>query len=76
MDYLEEMKWCLPEKGEGLRSFPEIERIFDEKSMSILYQGINHFKLLIVDDEVETKAYAALAYFRLYAASEGESGPE
>ena len=27
VDYLEEMKWCLPEKGDGLRAFPGIERI-------------------------------------------------
>ena len=43
--------------------------------MSILYKGINHFKLSIEGDAVEVKAYAALAYFRLYAASEEESEP-
>ena len=75
VDYLEEMKWCLPEKGDGLRAFPGIERIFDENGMSILYKGINHFKLSIEGDAVEAKAYAALAYFRLYAPSEEESEP-
>ena len=74
VDYLEEMKWCLPEKGAGLRAFPGIERLFEEKGMSILYKGINHFKLSIEGDAIEAKAYAALAYFRLYADSEGESG--
>ena len=73
VDYLEEMKWCLPEKGAGLQAFPGIERLFEEKGMSILYKGINHFKLSIEGDAVEAKAYAALAYFRLYADSEGES---
>ena len=29
--------------------------------MSILYKGINHFKLSIEGDAVEAKAYAALA---------------
>ena len=43
--------------------------------MSILYKGINHFKLSIKGDAVEAKAYAALAYFRLYAPSEEESEP-
>ena len=74
VNYLEEMKWCLPSKGNGLRAFPGIERLFEENGMSILYKGINHFKLTIEDDAVEAKAYAALAYFRLYADSEGESG--
>ena len=74
VDYLEHMKWCLPEKGDGLRAFPGIERLFEEKGMSILYKGINHFKLSIEGDAVEAKAYAALAYFRLYADSEGEGG--
>ena len=72
VEYLEEMKWCLPEKGAGLRAFPGVERLFEEKGMSILYKGINHFKLSIEGDAVEAKAYAALAYFRLYADSEGE----
>ncbi|MDE0002817.1 MAG: hypothetical protein OXQ29_08990, partial [Rhodospirillaceae bacterium] len=53
VDYLEEMKWCLPEKGDGLRAFPGIERLFEEKGMSILYKGINHFKLSIEGDAVE-----------------------
>ena len=75
IDYLEEMKWCLPEKGDGLRAFPGIERLFEEKGMSILYKGINHFKLSIEGDDIEAKAYAALAYFRLFVDSEGESGP-
>ena len=57
------------------RAFPGIERIFDENGISILYKGINHFKMSIEGDAVEVKAYAALAYFRLYAASEEESGP-
>ncbi|MDE0331719.1 MAG: hypothetical protein OXL41_07610 [Nitrospinae bacterium] len=72
VDYLEEMEWCLPEKGDGLRAFPGIERLFEEKGMSILYKGINHFKLTIEGEAIEAKAYAALAYFRLYADSEGE----
>ncbi len=76
VEYLEEMKWCLPEKGAGLRAFPGVERLFEEKGMSILYKGINHFKLSIEGDAVEAKAYAALAYFRLYADSEGEEGVE
>ena len=53
---------------------PGIERLFEEKGMSILYKGINHFKLSIEGDAVEAKAYAALAYFRLYADSEEEGG--
>lgn len=65
VDYLEEMRWCLPEKGDGLRAFPGVERLFEEKGMSILYKGINHFKLSLTGDAVEAKAYAALAYFRL-----------
>lgn len=72
MNYLEEMKWCLPQKGDGLRAFPGIERLLEEKGMSILYKGINHFKLSIEGDAVEAKAYAALAYFRLYADPEEE----
>ncbi len=74
LDYLEQMRWCLPEKGEGLRDFPAVERIFEEKGMSILYKGINHVKLTIQDDHIEAKAYAALAYFRFYATSEDEPG--
>ena len=72
MNYLEEMKWCLPQKGDGLRAFPGIERLLEDKGMSILYKGINHFKLSIEGDAVEAKAYAALAYFRLYADPEEE----
>lgn len=72
IDYLEEKKWCLPEKGDGLRDFPGIERLLEDKGMSILYKGINHFKLSVEGDAIEAKAYAALAYFRLYADAEGE----
>ena len=43
--------------------------------MSILYKGINHFKLSIEGDAVEVKAYAALAYFRLYSTPADESAP-
>ncbi len=42
--------------------------------MSNPYMGINHFKLSIEGDDIEAKAYATLAYFRLFVDSEGGVG--
>ena len=61
---LEALQWCQPDKARGLLDFPGLDRLFDERGISVLYRGINHVKVTIEGDDLQAKAYAGLRLFR------------
>ena len=65
LERLEERELCLPTKGNGLRAFPGLERVFGEDGVYILHKGLNHVKLAVGDDGVQAKAYAGLRLLRV-----------
>ncbi|MDE2886886.1 MAG: hypothetical protein OXR72_01655 [Gemmatimonadota bacterium] len=64
LERLEERELCLPAKGNGLRVFPGLERVFDKNGVYMLHKGLNHVKLAIEDGGVQAKAYAGLRLLR------------
>lgn len=60
LERLEERELCLPAKGNGLRSFPGLERLFGKDGAYILHKGLNHVKLAVGEGGVQAKAYAGL----------------
>ena len=70
IERLEALQWCKPEKARGLLDLPGLDRLFDERGISVLYRGINHVKVTITADDLSAKAYAGLRFFRLGPPSE------
>ncbi len=70
IERLEALQWCKPEKARGLLDLPGLDRLFDERGISVLYRGINHVKVTITADGLSAKAYAGLRFFRLGSPSE------
>ncbi len=65
VDRLEALEMVSADKARGLRDFPGLDQLFDERGVLFLYRGINHVKVTIEADAVQAKAYAGLRFFRL-----------
>ena len=59
---IEERGWCLPAKAEGLRRWPNTERLLGGGAMYFVHQGINHVKVVIERGaRTVAKAYVGMA---------------
>ena len=62
---LVDMALCLPEKAEGLLSWPKCHNVYGKDGAYRLYMGINHVKLVIDGAHMQAKAYAGLKCYPL-----------
>ncbi|MDE0096088.1 MAG: hypothetical protein OXS40_06855 [Gammaproteobacteria bacterium] len=60
ISHLGDMALCLPEKAEGLLSWPKCNIVYGESGAWRLYMGINHVKMVIDAERLQAKAYAGL----------------
>ncbi len=58
IDRLEERGWCLPEKARGLKAWPRVEQVFDQRGVYRVRQSINHVKVVVDRGATTAKAYA------------------
>lgn len=58
--HLVDRSLCLPEKAEGLLSWPKCNNIYGPDGAYRLYMGINHIKMVIDGERLQAKAYAGL----------------
>ncbi len=65
LERMEARELCLPAKGNGLRSFPGLERVFGNEGAYVLHKGLNHVKLAVGVGGVQAKAYAGLRLLRV-----------
>ncbi len=64
-DRLVDMDLCLPEKAEGLLSWPKLHNVYGKDGAYRLYMGINHVKMVIDGMNLQAKAYAGLKCYPL-----------
>ena len=60
IDRLVDMSLCLPEKAEGLLSWPKRINLYGVGEVDRLYMGINHVKMVVDGKRLQAKAYAGL----------------
>ena len=65
IDRLEERAWCVPAKAQALRSLPGSERLIGHGGIYLVYQMINHFKIVVEPSRIGAKAYVAVIVGRL-----------
>ena len=62
---LQERGWCSADKAEGLMAWPGKQLIYFNQCLFTAYKGINHCKIAIHGDSMQTKAYTGMTYFPL-----------
>ena len=65
IDRLVEMDLCLPEKVEGLLSWPKCHNVYGKDGAYRLNMGINHVKMVVDGERLQAKAYAGLKCYPL-----------
>lgn len=60
IDRLEERGWCLPAKADGLREWPRLDMFFGRDGVYQVRQIINHFKVVLDQDAIYSKAYVGM----------------
>ena len=60
IERLVDRRLCIPDKAEGLLSWPRLRTVFGTEGAFELYMGLNHIKLSIEGDSLRAKAYGGL----------------
>ena len=59
-DLLVEKGWCLPEKGQGMAAWPQLDHVLTKGGVYRVRQTINHVKLVMDGGDITAKAYAGI----------------
>lgn len=62
IDRVSALGWCLPDKAEGLRRWPGVERLLGDGKIYIVRQGISYFKVVVERGaRTAAKAYTGMS---------------